>query len=651
MMSKILPRISKIMLIPLLVVLLISILPNSYSEKSQNIPEWIKNISGWWADDLIDDETFIQGLEFLIQNEIIHVSSNSYSEKSQNIPEWIKNTAGLWAIDKISETEFIQAIEFMINTKILMIDNTDENYLSTLLISWDEIIRDTKYANDGSLKIQNDTFGNLDNMLSMRYDANENSSFDQTTFDLLNSGIVLFQITGNEIYLDQARSVANTIETKLLSEDGRVWISAPQRELYFTADNQELLLDVALLSFYDSNYKKLTKIIADGILKNEINNKTNLIHSFFLETGEPYSLEMYMSYGGSVGLESLLLAYEVTGEKKYLDQVKQTIMAYWELRNIETNLIPSSVNTNDLYVEKKFMQQYGAGIFLKVLLHYYYLTDDPEIFIIMKDYSDSVIEHFWDGKTWNYRVNFDGTVLSNVIEGNYAKLDDALILLHDLNSTVFDTSFKYAKIDYDNSFQNSIAVTNDLVIHAVQDDGSKQSTESMMQYAFLINQNVGSRLFHETLNPEYLKTLQEFYHSIILNHKRELGYITGIDAYTLKNTETGVLLNQRASGMISNKINLTFIPLDNVQIIWMKIGNYEITEPFITTFLDHGRFNSIDFDYENKSIFFHTVYNSGQIIFSDEILSVLVDGEDFHNFNSHTLNTLDGKHSYRVFLQ
>jgi len=619
----------------------------AYAQSS--IPAWIKNTAGWWANDEISETEFVNAMQFLINEQIIHVSSDSFSEKSQNVPEWVKNTAGWWANDEISETEFVNAIEFMVRTNIIVINNIDENKISSLLLTWDEIINDAKYANDGSLKLKDIFFNNTDVMLTVKFNSNDGLVQDLTTFDLLNSGIRLFQITGDEIYLDQARSVANTIEANLMLDD-RVYVLAPITQKYNPADNPELLLDVALLSLFDSDYKKLTQLIANRILENEIDDKTNLFPTYFPVDGGPLLFEMIMPYQGSVGLESLLMAYEATGETKYLDQVKQTILSYWQLRNTETNLIPSSINTKDLSIEKKFMQQYGAGIFLKVLLHYYYLTDDPEIFVIMKDYNDAVIDNFWDGKTWNYRVNFDGHVLSNVIEGNYAKLDDALILLHDLDSVKFDTSYEYAKMDYDNSFQNEINIVNDLVIHSVKDDGSRDSPQSMMQYAFLINQNVGSRLFHDTLNTEYLKTLKEFYHSVILNHKRDLGYISGIDAYTLQNTELGFILNQRAPGIIANKINLTFVPLDEVQIIWTKIGNYEITEPFIITFHDPGRFNSIDFDYKSKSIFFHTVYNSGQIIFADEIQSVLVDGDEYSNFDSHTLNTLDGKHSYHVFL-
>jgi peptidoglycan/xylan/chitin deacetylase (PgdA/CDA1 family) len=38
--------------------------------KSQ-VPSWIKNNAGWWADGSIDDDTFIQGIEYLVKNGII----------------------------------------------------------------------------------------------------------------------------------------------------------------------------------------------------------------------------------------------------------------------------------------------------------------------------------------------------------------------------------------------------------------------------------------------------------------------------------------------------------------------------------------------------------------------------------------------------
>ncbi|NNM02517.1 MAG: DUF2334 domain-containing protein, partial [Nitrosopumilus sp.] len=62
------------------------------------VPEWIKNNAGWWADGTIDDNTFVQGIEYLVKQGIIKVSEKSQSLKDTKIvPEWIKNNAGWWA--------------------------------------------------------------------------------------------------------------------------------------------------------------------------------------------------------------------------------------------------------------------------------------------------------------------------------------------------------------------------------------------------------------------------------------------------------------------------------------------------------------------------------------------------------------------------
>ena len=41
---------------------------------SQHIPEWVKNNAGWWAEGSIDDDSFIQGIQFLIQVGLIQIS-------------------------------------------------------------------------------------------------------------------------------------------------------------------------------------------------------------------------------------------------------------------------------------------------------------------------------------------------------------------------------------------------------------------------------------------------------------------------------------------------------------------------------------------------------------------------------------------------
>jgi len=87
-----------------------------------SIPNWIKNNAGWWSEDQIDDNTFTQGIEYMIKNKIIIIpqTQQEYSD-SKEIPNWIKNNAGWWAEDQIDDKTFVQGLEFLIKKGILHI--------------------------------------------------------------------------------------------------------------------------------------------------------------------------------------------------------------------------------------------------------------------------------------------------------------------------------------------------------------------------------------------------------------------------------------------------------------------------------------------------------------------------------------------------
>ena len=110
--------------ITLLVVLTIGLMiPNAFAE---NVPTWIKNTAGWWSTDQISDLAFLQGIQYLINEEIIIISQTetNQSSQAQDVPTWIKNTAGWWATDQISEVEFVNALEYLVTNKIIIVDNT-----------------------------------------------------------------------------------------------------------------------------------------------------------------------------------------------------------------------------------------------------------------------------------------------------------------------------------------------------------------------------------------------------------------------------------------------------------------------------------------------------------------------------------------------
>ncbi len=86
------------------------------------IPEWIKNNAAWWAEGQIDDDTFIQGIEYLIKNEIIVIPATQRETiDTTEIPEWIKNNAAWWAEGQIDDKTFVQGLQYLIEKGILVV--------------------------------------------------------------------------------------------------------------------------------------------------------------------------------------------------------------------------------------------------------------------------------------------------------------------------------------------------------------------------------------------------------------------------------------------------------------------------------------------------------------------------------------------------
>ena len=90
------------------------------------VPGWIKNNAGWWADGTIDDSSFISGIEWLVSNGIIEVPSTAVSGTAEStIPGWVKNTAGWWAGDQISDDDFVNALQYLIKVGIMTVPQAE----------------------------------------------------------------------------------------------------------------------------------------------------------------------------------------------------------------------------------------------------------------------------------------------------------------------------------------------------------------------------------------------------------------------------------------------------------------------------------------------------------------------------------------------
>ena len=46
---------------------------NNHTTNSVHIPSWVRNDAKWWSDDLISDNDFALGIQYLIESKIITV--------------------------------------------------------------------------------------------------------------------------------------------------------------------------------------------------------------------------------------------------------------------------------------------------------------------------------------------------------------------------------------------------------------------------------------------------------------------------------------------------------------------------------------------------------------------------------------------------
>jgi len=94
---------------------------NESPQTSQKIPTWIKNTAGWWSEDRIGNNDFVEGIQYLIEEDIIKIQpvERTGTGEGRNIPDWVKITTGWWANDLIPEDDFIRGMQYLIQEGII----------------------------------------------------------------------------------------------------------------------------------------------------------------------------------------------------------------------------------------------------------------------------------------------------------------------------------------------------------------------------------------------------------------------------------------------------------------------------------------------------------------------------------------------------
>ncbi len=91
------------------------------SKDNTHIPKWVKIVAKFWVDGQIDDDMFTRAVEFLIQNNIIHLGNldKNTHDKSDDVPDWIKESTGHWVSGVVSDDEFAASMKWLINNGII----------------------------------------------------------------------------------------------------------------------------------------------------------------------------------------------------------------------------------------------------------------------------------------------------------------------------------------------------------------------------------------------------------------------------------------------------------------------------------------------------------------------------------------------------
>ena len=124
-------------------------LPQNYADDINSlypnfIPSWIKNNAGWWADgslnnppsDPAGNNQFLAGITFLVNEGIIQADvQDPASDPDPIVPDWIKDVAGWWADDvpTVDDATFLNAIEYLMKNNIIVIDTSDSLFENPII--------------------------------------------------------------------------------------------------------------------------------------------------------------------------------------------------------------------------------------------------------------------------------------------------------------------------------------------------------------------------------------------------------------------------------------------------------------------------------------------------------------------------------------
>ncbi len=89
------------------------------------IPSWVRNNAKYWSEGQISDSDFASGIGYLVTNGIIQTNTKGIAgltstvPADMQIPSWIKNNARFWSSGDMEDNEFLKGIQYMLDNDII----------------------------------------------------------------------------------------------------------------------------------------------------------------------------------------------------------------------------------------------------------------------------------------------------------------------------------------------------------------------------------------------------------------------------------------------------------------------------------------------------------------------------------------------------
>ena len=97
------------------------IIPSFLKIEEPKIPDWIRNNARWWSNGQISDQTFLSGIQYLIDQGIMIVPKTEVTIEVAlpSLPSWVKDTAGWWANGQVTDDDFLNGIKYLVEHGII----------------------------------------------------------------------------------------------------------------------------------------------------------------------------------------------------------------------------------------------------------------------------------------------------------------------------------------------------------------------------------------------------------------------------------------------------------------------------------------------------------------------------------------------------